>query len=77
MRSSELRTHIYNIIERIQSEQFLQTLFDFLKTKENEKAGGYWNSLTKEQKEEVLLAYEESEDEQNLLDRDELFKNPE
>jgi hypothetical protein len=46
-----------------------------LKSKENGKPGGLWDTLTEQQKQEVLLAYDESEDENNLLDRDQVFKS--
>lgn len=69
-----MRSGIHEIVDRIQNEQLLQTLYDFLKVRESHKPGGLWNSLTEEQKQEVLLAYEESEDETNLVDREEVFK---
>ena len=46
----------------------------FLKVRETTKPGGLWNSLTEEQKQEVLLAYEESDDENNLVDIEKVFK---
>ena len=69
-----MRSNIHKIVDQIQNEQLLQTLYDFLKAKESHEPGGFWNSLTEEQKQEVLLAYEESEDKANLLDRGEVFK---
>ena len=74
MGTVELRSGIHEIVDRIQNEQLLQTLYDFLKVRESHKSGGLWNSLTEEQKQEVLLAYEESEDETNLVERGKVFK---
>ena len=74
MGTVELKTSIHKIVDGIQNEQLLQTLYDFLKVRETTKPGGLWNSLTEEQKQEVLLAYEESEDENNLVDIDKVFK---
>jgi hypothetical protein len=74
MGTTDLRANIHKIVDGIQSEQLLQTLYDFLKVRETSKPGLLWNSLTEEQKNEVLLAYDESEDENNLIDRDKVFK---
>lgn len=71
---SELKTNIHLIVDRIESEQLLHTLFDFLKNKEASRPGEIWSALTEEQKQEVLSAYEESEDEKNLTDGDEVFR---
>jgi len=74
MNTSELKSNIHKTVDSIQNEQLLQTIYDFLKSKEKIKPGKIWESLTEEQKNEVLLAYKESENENNLLDSDELFK---
>jgi len=74
MNTLKLKSNIHKIVETIQSEQLLQTLYDFLKSKEKNQSGKLWESLTDEQKSEVLLAYNESEDENILIDSDEIFK---
>jgi len=74
MEAIELKSNIHKIIDGIQNEQLLKTIYDFLKVRETNKPGQLWNSLTPEQKEELLLAYDESEDERNLIDREKVFK---
>ena len=74
MSAIELKSNIHKIIDGIQNEQLLQTLYDFLKVREISSPGRLWSSLTDEQKREVLLAYEESEDEANLIDSEKVFK---
>lgn len=74
MRTTKLKSSIHQIVDRIQSEQLLETIYDFLKTRENTKPGEIWKSLTDEERSEVLLSFEESEDEQNLVDIDEVIK---
>lgn len=76
MGTIDLRANIHKIVDGIQSEQLLQTLYDFLKVRETSKPGRLWDSLTEEQKKEVLLAYDESEDENNLVDREKVFRRP-
>jgi hypothetical protein len=68
MGTPELKSNIIKMVDDIQNQQLLQTLYDFLKVRETSKTGELWQSLTEEQKQEVLLAYDESEDEHNLVD---------
>lgn len=75
MTTIELKSNIHRIIDNIQSEQLLQTLYDFLKTRETGSPGKLWESLTDSQKQEVLLAYAESDDDNNLVSREEVFKS--
>lgn len=70
----ELKSSIHKMVDEIQNQQLLQTLYDFLKVRKTAKPGQLWDSLTEQQKQQVLLAYEESENESNLIDRDEVFK---
>lgn len=73
MKTLELKSNIHKIVDGIESEALLNTLYDFLKAKESRPSERVWDSLTHEQKEEVLLAYDESEDERNLIDVNSLF----
>lgn len=73
MKTIELKSNLHKIIDSITSDQLLHTIHDFLVSKENTESGSLWNSLTEEQKEEVMLAYEESNNETDLLDANELF----
>jgi hypothetical protein len=77
MSSVDLKSNIHKIIDRIQNEQLLQTLYDFLKIRESHTPGEIWNTLNEEQKKELLLSYDESEDENNLVDRNKVFKKSE
>ena len=74
MGTIDLKSNIHKIVDGIQSEQLLQTLYDFLKVRETNKPGRLWDTLTEKQKQEVLLAYDESEDENNLIDREKVFR---
>ena len=74
MESIELKSNIHKIVDGIQNEQLLKTIYDFLKVRETNKPGNLWSSLSEDQKKEIFLAYEESEDENNLVDREKVFK---
>ena len=77
MRATKLKSNIHQIVDRIQSEQLLETIYDFLKTRESTKPGEIWESLTDVQKQEVLMSFEESEDEKNLIGLDKVIKRSE
>ena len=74
MRTTKLKSNIHQIVDRIQSDQLLETIYDFLKTRESSKPGDIWESLSDEQKKEVLVSYEESEDAKNLIALKEVIK---
>jgi len=74
MSTIELKSSIHKIVDRIQSEQLLQTIYDFLKTNESSNTGKLWKSLSDEQRREVLLSFDESEDNEGLIDATEFFK---
>jgi hypothetical protein len=70
----ELKSSIHKIVDEIESEYLLKSIYEFLKTKETSDSGRAWDNLTEEQRQEILLSYEESEDENNLIDAKEIFK---
>lgn len=74
MTRTKLIENINNLVKSIESEDLLQSLYEFLKSNKNSKPGALWNSLTQEQKDEVLQAYEESEHEENLIPMEQIFK---
>lgn len=75
MRTAELRSELHNIVDRIQDDRLLQAVYYFLSQRESSEEGPMWKSLTEEQRKEVLLAYEESENEKNLIDWEEVKKS--
>jgi len=66
MGTIELKSDLHKILDRIENEQLLRTIYDFLKQRENAKEGQIWNTLTVDQKKEVYLSYKESQDDKNL-----------
>ncbi len=72
MGTIELKSDLHKILDKIDNEQLLRAIYDFLKQREDAKEGQIWSTLTEEQKKEVYLSYEESNDDDNLIDWDEV-----
>lgn len=74
MGTIEWKSDLHKILDRIDNEQLLRTIYDFLKQRETAEEGQIWKTLTEEQKREVYLSYEESQNDNNLTDWDTLRK---
>jgi len=74
MRTTELKSNLHKMVDRIDDERLLRAIYSFLSQRENSEESRMWNSLTEEQKKEVLRAYDESEDEANLINDDDVWK---
>ncbi|MBY0426969.1 MAG: hypothetical protein K2Q22_15140, partial [Cytophagales bacterium] len=70
----ELKSDLHKILDKIESEQLLRVVYDFLKQSEHAEDGQIWKTLTSKQKAEVYLSYEESQDDHNLIDWDDIKK---
>jgi hypothetical protein len=68
MGTVELKSDLHKMLDRIENEQLLRTIYDFLKQRETAKEGQIWQSLTEEQKIEVYSSYEESQADHHLID---------
>ena len=55
-----MKSDLHKILDKIENEQLLRTIYDFLKQSENVEEGLIWKTLTEEQKREIYLSYEES-----------------
>ena len=73
MSTISLKSDLHKIIDEIKSEQLLETIYDFLKSRDTQNSNRIWGSLSEEEKREVLIAYDESEVECNLVSREEVF----
>lgn len=74
MGTIELKLDLHRILDKIDNEQLLRTIYEFLKEQENSNEGQIWGTLTEDQKKEVYLSYEESEDDKNLKTWEEVKK---
>lgn len=74
MGTIELKSDLHKILDKIENEQLLRAIYDFLKQNEHVEEGQIWKTLTEELKKEVYLSYEESQDDKNLLDWEQVKK---
>ena len=74
MGTIEMKSDLHKILDKIENEQLLRTIYDFLKQSENLEEGQIWKTLTEEQKREVYLSYKESHDDKNLIDWEDVKK---
>ena len=74
MSTTELRSNLSRLLEKINDEQLLRTVYDFLKQGNNEEEGTFWKTLTEEEKQRVYESYEQSKDDTNLIAWDTLKK---
>ena len=74
MSTVELKASLHQLIDGIQNSNLLESLHDILSERKNSKDGHLWNSLTDSQKKEVLDAYQESEDPDNLTSHSEVLR---
>ena len=74
MNAIELKKNFHLLIESIDNENLLINFQDILKRRSNVQEGHLWNSLSKQELEELLLAFEESENQENLISQEEMTK---
>lgn len=66
MGTVELKANLHHLIDGIQNTKLLESIYEILSERKNSRAGFLWNSLTESQRQEVLEAFEESEEMNNL-----------
>jgi hypothetical protein len=64
----QLKSGIHSFIDQIESLDLLNDYYYELKRIIDSRKSNIWDSLSEEQKREILLSYEESEQEENLID---------
>ncbi len=74
MGTIELKSDLRKILDRIEDEQLLRALYDFLKQSEGAEGGQIWKTLTAEQKKEVYASYEKSKNYNSLTSWDDVKK---
>ena len=71
----ELKSSLHNLIDKIDNIELLKEYYQEMKNLLKRTESNIWETLTEEQKKEVLLSFEESENDENLVDNDKVMKN--
>ena len=74
MNTIELKKSFHLLIDSIDNESLLINFYDIIKKRSSAKDGQLWEKLTNKDKDELLLALEESEDPENLISHEEMKK---
>lgn len=74
MSTVDLKSDLHKILDKIDNEELLRTVYDFLKEGENTTEGAIWKTLTENQRKEVFLSFEESDDETKLVNWEDIKK---
>jgi hypothetical protein len=74
MTTIEIRKNFHSLIDSIDNENILLFFYDLMKKKSTCKEGQIWNRLSNDQKQELLISVQESENPDNLICHDD-FKN--
>jgi hypothetical protein len=74
MSTTEIKTNLHKIVDRIDDERLLRVIHDFLEVREKSNEGQLWKTLTTEQQQEVLQVYEDSENDSNLIDDEDVWR---
>ncbi|MGB3077444.1 MAG: hypothetical protein WBB31_00080 [Saprospiraceae bacterium] len=68
---------IHQLIDKINDENVLKGYLALIQRLSSHEESTLWNELSKEQQEELLIAYEESFDKENLIPHQEVRKQHE
>ncbi len=74
MNTAELKSDIHKLIDQLDNEQLLLEYYNEMKSLIQKDCVSAWDTLTDEQKKEIILSWEESEDEATLIENKEVFR---
>ncbi len=77
MNALEIKRNFHNLIDSIDNEKLLSNFYDLIKNRISSKEGQLWKRLSKEEQKELLIAFEESQEPENLISHDEMKKKHE
>lgn len=73
MNARQLKLNLHNFIDQIDSIHLLEEYYNEMIKLVKSSKSSIWDTLTDAQKHEVMLSFEESEDEKTLIDNDEVM----
>ncbi len=73
MSITEVRNEFHTLIDEVDSPLLLENFLDILKQTVQSEGSKLWDTLSKSEKSEVLKAYEESKDPNNLVTHEDVM----
>ena len=70
MNKTVLKSNLHKLIDQIDNQNILEEFYNEIKIILERSQGNIWDKLNEDQKKDILLSYEESEIDNNLLDHD-------
>ncbi|MGB4776351.1 MAG: hypothetical protein WBP45_14340 [Daejeonella sp.] len=70
MEISKTKEQFHKLIDSVNNEGLLESFFNLFNSQIRRTQGQLWESLTKEEQAELLLSYDESFDDKNLMNHD-------
>jgi hypothetical protein len=67
-----IKDNFHHLIDSIEDEQLLERCYQLIQKINDDQNGHLWNSLSEDEKKNLLIAYEESFDSNNLLSHEEV-----
>jgi hypothetical protein len=74
MTTIELKNNFHHLIDSIDNENLLLKFYDLMKSRSATKEGNLWSRLTKEEQEELSIAFNESKSDENLISHEDMIK---
>jgi hypothetical protein len=74
MDTSLLKSNLHALINDSENADLLESVYEMLSNNARTNEGDMWTRLSTEQKAEVLLAYEESEDPSKLISHERVLR---
>lgn len=74
MNAIEMKKNFHLLIDSIENENLLISFYELIKKRNSTQDVQLWNSLTKPEQDELLLALEESDNPDNLISHEEMLK---
>lgn len=70
----KIKNSLHAMIDKIENEELLEIVYQLLDSRSSKNEGELLNKLSVQEKQELYEAYEDSQDNANLLDFDEIKK---
>lgn len=66
----QIKEKFHLLIDRIEDQELVKVYYELVQMLNQNESGKLWNGLTEDEKNELLVSYEESNDPNNLIGHD-------